>query len=310
MRNHEQNNTEYWLETAEEYIHKERKRVLPKHWSQVAEERDVLAAELNQEETGYDFTYKASRHEQLWLGQALGAFYNDSLISDVLAVVKGGKEANVYCCQAHPNIGMDLAAAKVYRPRLLRNLKNDAVYKEGRNFIGDDGKEIWDRRSKLALEKKTHFGALLSINSWIEFEYQTLKNLHRAGVAVPKPVHQVSTAILMEYIGELNNPAPTLSEVRLEKHEAKPLFEKLLQDLKTMLRLGSIHGDFSAYNILYWDGEVYIIDFPQVVDPHNNPSAYKMLLRDVTRLCQYFAKYGLNSDPSALTREMWEVVSR
>jgi RIO kinase 1 len=305
MRTHERNDTEYWLDSADNFIYKERKRLLPKHWTKVEEERDVLAAELNLEEGGFSFTYKASQHEQLWLGKSLQAFYNDSLISDVLAVVKGGKEANVYCCQAHPNIGMEFAAAKVYRPRMLRNLKNDAAYREGRIFKDEDGKSVFDRRSRLALQKKTRYGVQLSIVSWIEYEFNTLNILYEAGVAVPRPVSQMENAILMEYIGEKDNPAPPLSDVKLERDEAAPLFQKLLMDVDTMLSLNCIHGDFSAYNILYWDGDVYIIDFPQVVDPYNNPSAHSMLLRDVTRLCQYFSKYGIRANPYALTDEMW-----
>jgi catechol 2,3-dioxygenase-like lactoylglutathione lyase family enzyme len=45
-------------------------------------------------------------------------------ILDVLRRVKGGKEANVYCCRTHPSTGVDLLAAKLYRPRMFRNLRS------------------------------------------------------------------------------------------------------------------------------------------------------------------------------------------
>ena len=43
--------------------------------------RHALVEKLCQEEAGFNFTYKASRHEQLKLSQVLAAFYQDSLIN-------------------------------------------------------------------------------------------------------------------------------------------------------------------------------------------------------------------------------------
>ena len=43
---------------------------------------------------------------------ALDAFYNKGLITCVLYEVKSGKEATVYCCQAHPSTGVERLAAK------------------------------------------------------------------------------------------------------------------------------------------------------------------------------------------------------
>ena len=51
-------------------------------------------------------------HERQWLIESVGSFYRDNLISDVTRLVKGGKEANVYCCQANPATGKELIAAK------------------------------------------------------------------------------------------------------------------------------------------------------------------------------------------------------
>ena len=54
-------------------------------------------------------------------------FYENDLIVGEPIVVKSGKEATVYCCQAHPSVGRLWLAAKVYRPREQRAFKNDAV---------------------------------------------------------------------------------------------------------------------------------------------------------------------------------------
>ena len=57
---------------------------------------------------------------------------------------------------------------------------------------------------------------------------------------------------------------------------------------------------------MYWDGAVKIIDFPQAVDPFVNPRAFDLLARDVTRLCEYFARYRIDAHGPSLAREMWE----
>ena len=50
-----------------------------------------------------------------------------------------------------------------------------------------------------------------------------------------------------------------------------------------------IHGDLSAFNILYWEGKVTLIDFPQVTLSESNHNAYRIFQRDVRRVCEYFA---------------------
>jgi RIO kinase 1 len=267
--------------------------------------RNMLAEELKKEENQFDFTYQASRHEQQWISAALQEFHHDSLISDVLRMVRAGKEANVYCCQAHSNIGLDLLAAKIYRPRLLRNLKNDALYKEGRTPLGDDGKALRNSRELRAIHKKTHFGKELEITSWIEHEYVTLKAFFASGIHVPRPVAQSGNAILMEHIGEAYSPAAVLASVTLSPDEAQYLFMVLMKDVEEMLAHNCVHADLSAYNVLYWEGQVTIIDFPQVVDPLFNEHGYDLLARDIHRLCQYFQRYGVYSNPARLATDLW-----
>ena len=103
----------------------------------------------------YDFTYKASRHEEWWLLDSLGPFYNEQWFDDVLRIIKGGKEASVYLCRANPSAPIDLIAAKVYRPRSLRNLRKDHLYREGRARLDADGIEIVDERMYRAIQKNT-----------------------------------------------------------------------------------------------------------------------------------------------------------
>ncbi|MCC6802294.1 MAG: hypothetical protein IT319_05370 [Anaerolineae bacterium] len=264
-------------------------------------------ADTTNAETGFETTYKPGRFEEGWLLESLRPFYDRGLITDVLARVKGGKEANVYCCAASPETGLDLLAAKVYRPRMFRNLRNDQMYREGRELLTADGKHGKpDDRMIRAVGKKTAYGQQVAHTSWLMYEYSSLERLYDAGAAVPRPISSAENALLMGYCGDERMAAPALNEIALELDEARPLLLEVLRNIEIMLKNGMIHGDLSAYNILYWDGEITLIDFPQVTDARQNSQAYKILQRDIVRVCEYFEAQGVRSDASAILYHMWK----
>ncbi len=227
------------------------------------------------------------------------------MITDVLHAVKSGKEANVYCCTADPKTGLTYAAAKIYRPRMFRSLKNDAVYRDGRTQRDIDGNVARSgRRHRDSFRSER--GRAAQISSWIDFEFGTHTLLFNAGVDVPKPLAHVGNAVLMEYIGEEGDPAPLLSDIQLEREEAQTLFEHILHNIDLCLAHNRIHGDLSEYNILYWQGDVFLIDFAQAVDPRQNTDVFPLLVRDIARVCRYFARYGVRADVQMLAKDMWK----
>jgi RIO kinase 1 len=252
-------------------------------------------------------TLDATSGEQGWILEHLNVFGANNTLTSVLRRVKGGKEANVYCCAAHPDTGLDLMAVKLYRARMLRNLRNDSRYRLGRPVLTAEGQavEARDWRLHKAIAKKTATGHEATQASWIEYEYQTLLRLYQAGVDVPKPLKHGENVILMEYVGDEIIPAPMLSHITLERDEAHELFQRMLRNIERMLAAQVVHGDLSAYNVLYWAGELAIIDFPQVVNPRQNSEAAAIFRRDVERICQYFARFGVASQPGRLARELW-----
>jgi RIO kinase 1 len=147
----------------------------------------------------------------------------------------------------------------------------------------------------------------MRFDSWLAHEYGTLEVLLSAGCAVPQPIASGGHTIMMSYVGDSVRGAPTLSEIRLPHAEASHLFSKVMSNIELMLGAMRIHGDLSAYNILYWEGDITIIDFPQSVDPYDNPAAREIFDRDVLRVCQYFAAQGVKeaADPAALADQMW-----
>jgi RIO kinase 1 len=253
-------------------------------------------------EQGFKATYQPSRYEEGWLLSALELFYHEDLITDVLAIVKGGKEATVYRCAAHPRRNVEFLAAKVYRPRMFRSLSNDKMYREGRQILTNEGRAVkaTDQRIMRALGKKTAYGEEVAHTSWMMYEYTTLEKLFKAGANVPEPIAVSENAILMTYLGDENIAAPALSEVRLDREEAPYLFVRVIKNIEIMLQHGLIHGDLSAYNILYWEGDITIIDFPQVSFSASNSNAEFILSRDIQRVCDYFKRQGVETDAAGI----------
>lgn len=227
----------------------------------------------------------------------LETFFEEGWITDVLYRVKSGKEATVYCCRADGYTGLDLVAAKVYRSQQQRNFKNDTIYRED--------KFILDKRLKRAFDKKTRKGREVQYATWMTYEFETLTELYNIGAAVPQPFTQGPNAILMSYIGDAYRAAPLLHSVELEPEEAQKVFQVMLDNIELWLKYNKVHGDLSPFNVLYWEGQVTVIDFPQAVDPRFNRHAYDMLLRDVTNIYDYLAQFGVVADPQMLVEKLW-----
>lgn len=272
-------------------------------------EQDIIneIADTTGIEGDFETTYQPAKHETVWLYDSLKIFYHQAMITDVLSMVKGGKEASVYRCQGHESTEEEFIAAKVYRPRMFRNLRNDKMYREGRQILTESGRPVdaRDVRTIRAIGKKSAYGQQVAHTSWLMHEFNAMKTLYQAGAAVPEPIAAGENAILMTYIGDDKMPAPPLHTVELLDNEVQPLFDKTLDNIKLMLQHGMIHGDLSEYNILYWDGDITLIDFPQVVEVETNPSAEMILKRDIVRVCQYFNQFGLNANPEEIHYFLW-----
>jgi RIO kinase 1 len=227
---------------------------------------------------------------------------NSNCIARVLCRVSSGKEADVYCCQAHDHLGVELVAAKVFRPLETRGFRNDAVYRQGR--------VIRDERLRRACRNKSRKGRSVQFDMWVSSEYETLELLHTEGARVPAPYESLGDTIVMQYIGSGDRPAPTLNRVRLSARDAPRVCREILEQVSLWLSCGRIHADLSPYNILYLDGAITVIDFPQAVDPRQNPDAFGLLLRDVERIAEYFGRLNAGFDAFETARSIWNAVER
>jgi RIO kinase 1 len=231
------------------------------------------------------------------LQETLDFFFAEGMITEILYEVKRGKEATVYCCQAHPSTGVELLAAKIYRPRDHRGFKNDAMYQEGR--------VITNGQVRRAVQSKSRFGREMQFGLWINQEFEVLTALHRAGADVPQPIAHTQNVLLMEYFGDREGAAHSLQGSELARGEARATFERLMDNIELWLAHNYIHGDLSGYNILYWQGQARIIDFPQAVDPRFNSHALFLLSRDIEKVCQYFERYDLTYDARRIAERLW-----
>lgn len=291
--------------------HRQFRMVNPQH--EPKKQLEVVFNELaDSDEDSGDFikTYNASRHERLWIKDSLSHFYHQRWITDILRQIKGGKEASVYLCEGHESAPYTYMAAKVYRPRIFRNLRNDHLYREGRPDLDEAGNEIINDGMLHAMEKRSSYGRDLLHSSWIAYEMASMERLYAAGANIPRPLGRSNNAILMEYIGAPQFPAPILQTISLEVEEARQLFYTVVDNIALMLSLNLVHGDLSAYNILYWEGEIKIIDFPQVVSPEQNRNAWQIFARDVQRVCEYFQSQGIECNHERLARNLWKSYGR
>src|SRR5215831_15385403 len=226
-------------------------------------------------------------------------FFEDGWIEEVLFPVKSGKEATVYCCRACPGRGEAYFALKAYRSRQDRNFRNAAIYQEGR--------VLGKARVMRAVRNKSKFGRVVEFGGWLHHEFGMLSVLHAAGAAVPRPVAASSSAILLEFIGEGDKPAPQLCNVRLSPAVAEVLLEQALRSIEVMLSAHVVHADLSAYNMLYAGERLRVIDMPQAVDARTNPNARSLLARDVANVCRYFASQGADAEPGTFAAELWDL---
>jgi RIO kinase 1 len=208
-----------------------------------------------------------------------------------LGLLKAGKESEVHLISRTGPTRSCLIAEKRFKPRLQRAFRNDYLYAG-----------VWGggtRRESRAMHKRTRFGQEALQARWIGHEWSTLARLHGAGVTVPPPVEQTDDGYRMAFIGDDGRAAPRLAEVHLDRETARHVWRALQREISRMLDVDIVHGDLSAFNVLWWRGRPVIIDFSQSVDVITHPAARDLLSRDVERTADYFRRMGAQIDLDA-----------
>ena len=209
-----------------------------------------------------------------------------------LGLLKTGKEADVHLVERRHGTEVNVLAAKRYRKFEDRLFRNDARYREGRR--------TGESRLDKAMAHGNKAGMAFRARMWLTTEFEVLCRLWSAGVAVPYPVQKLGSELMIELIGSVEEAAPRLVHARLDRHRLGDAWTQLVDAMHAMVRCGVVHGDLSAYNILWHDGRLVVIDFPQSVDPIAHPEGISLLERDVANVTDWFGRRGVDCDPSDL----------
>lgn len=203
-----------------------------------------------------------------------------------LGILKTGKESEVHLVARSDATGRtSLLAFKEFKLRSRRSFRNDWTYRG-----------VWSegaRREHRAMKKNTRFGQTAIASRWIENEWRNLVHLFDSGATVPPPVELLEHGFTMAFVGDTDRAAPRLSEIDLDEAVARRVWHDLLEELAILVAADRVHGDLSAYNVLWWRDRAVLIDFSQTVDVITHPAARDLLVRDITTLGAYFARRGV-----------------
>ena len=196
-----------------------------------------------------------------------------------------GKEAHVF----HATTNQGPAAVKIFHT-------TNAVFKSLAKYIDGDPRFGGLKRRHRELVK-----------IWVRKEYRNLRRMRKAGIRVPRPRAVLNNVLVMDLIGDESEPSPRLKDITID--DPKGVFDDLLEMLAVCWQTCDLaHADFSEYNILWYDGEPWVIDVGQaVVSAH--PSSNEFLVRDVTRIVQWINRQGYEVNlADALLRVLEEPV--
>ncbi|QYG93680.1 hypothetical protein HC251_15450 [Iamia sp. SCSIO 61187] len=235
----------------------------------------------------------------------------DDYVDTELGTLKTGKEAEIRVLERTSLDGArrHLLADKRYRPKTVSHkgelealgfttaatFRNDVGYREGRGPR--------DSRGRRAVANMSRYGRQLVRADWVGHEHDVLLALWEAGVPVPYPVGtDRQTSVVQQYLGDDDGAAPRLAQARLGPSQLAAAWDQLVDAVRTTTRAGWVHADLSAYNLLWWEEQVWVIDVPQAVDLHAATNGYELLHRDVVNVCRWFASRGVDGaeDPDAV----------
>ena len=259
----------------------------------IARKRDREFSEFRERIKDADqFKVEASVFDDATYG-ALYKLVQDGHIDAFGGPISTGKEANVYTAlagseargasdrgagdEAEPQ-GHEVAV-KVYRI-------NASDFKDMRGYLDGD-----PRFEGIGSDKKK------VVTAWVRKEASNLERARRAGVRTPEPIAVERNVLVMEYLGTEEGRAKRLSEVHIENPDTA--YEVVKEYLRRLYDAGLVHGDLSEYNIVFHEGQLYIIDLGQAVTVHH-PNADDFLERDCRNVANFFARQGVETTPEEL----------
>ena len=218
-----------------------------------------------------------------------------------------GKEANVYYAKAGTStvnstfmkeeeeksndVRVPEYAVKIYKTSIL-------VFKDRAKYVS--GEHRWRNGYCKSNPRKM-------VKVWAEKEMRNYRRIHTAGIPCPKPILLKGHILIMEFLGEDGWPSPRLKDAQLSEKRMRQAYVQTILILRHMFqRCRLVHGDFSEYNLLWHNQQVYVIDVSQSVES-DHPSALDFLRKDVSNVNDFFEKTGNLNVMS--TRQLFEFIT-
>ncbi|OTF79828.1 RIO kinase 1-like protein [Euroglyphus maynei] len=213
---------------------------------------------------------------------------NRGYINEINGCISTGKEANVYHATSSNDNGND-KAVKIYKTSIL-------VFKDRDKYVSG---EFRFRHGYCRHNPRK------MVRTWAEKEMRNLYRIHQTGIRCPKPYILRSHVLVMDFIGQNGIPAPLLKDAPLNENKSRELYlDCILMMRKLFNEAHLVHADLSEFNLLYNDGQIYMIDVSQSVE-HDHPHALDFLRKDCTNINDFFHRKGVLT---MTTKELFDFV--
>ena len=190
-------------------------------------------------------------------------------LGELYGVVSAGKEARVYLGEDREKRPV---AVKIY-------LTSASDFRKRMGYIAGDR-----RFGKLPS------GSRDTIYLWTRKEFRNLQLADSAGVRVPRPFAFLKNILVMEFMGDPPEPAPTLAESEVDESDYNWVF-RTIDTLWKKAKM--VHADFSEFNVFKTGEGDALFDMGSAVLT-SHPRAAEFLARDVFNMVRFFRKRGIS----------------
>ncbi|GMF07570.1 unnamed protein product [Ambrosiozyma monospora] len=204
----------------------------------------------------------------------LSKLFKNGTITKINGCISTGKEANVY--HAVNETTNKEFAIKIYKTSIL-------VFKDRERYV--DG-EFRFRNSKNQSNPRK------MVKVWAEKEFRNLKRLYASGIPSPEPVDLKSHVLVMEYLSKGDGwPSPKLRDYQFKDiEEVGAFYNKMIVYMRWLFqKCKLVHADLSEYNSIVHNGELYIFDVSQSVEPEHKMSM-DFLRMDIKNVNDFFSR--------------------
>jgi len=247
------------------------------------------AARLHEEKEKSTAEHAVDKRTRLILHK----FVNAGTLEEINGVISIGKEAVVL--HAKGGTFTPLNQNDLHKPipeniaiKVFKTVMSE--FKNRDKYIADDYR-FQERFKKINHKKLAYL--------WAEKEMRNLERLNTAGIACPEVVLLRKHILMMRFIGttsetggSVGSAAPKLSEYLIRPEVDLPTqvraYKQTVEIMKKMYTSARlVHADLSAYNLLWHENKVWVIDTAQAVEPQH-PKALEFLYRDCLNICKFF----------------------